>query len=105
VAKEPWLKRHWPAAAHAATHRARGPPACPGLPSGPGRSARAAGFPKGGCGGALVLARPELPMPPPLAPQAVGQATSSSPHRFALGGGGVGRQRRTVVRRPGTAVG
>ena len=42
------------AAAHAATHRSIGPPACPGLPSGPERGEPRACMPSSGCGGTLV---------------------------------------------------
>ena len=51
-----------PAAAHAATHRSRGPPAGLGLPFGPERSALAAWRPKRGCGGALQ-SLPQVALP------------------------------------------
>jgi hypothetical protein len=43
------------AAAHPATQRLGGPPACSGPPSAPDWSALAAWLPMGGCGGALLL--------------------------------------------------
>ena len=47
----------WLGAAHAATHRSRGPPAGSRLPSGPERRALAAWVPKRGRCGALVPAQ------------------------------------------------
>ena len=51
------VKVAWLAAAHAATHRTRGPPAGSRLPSGPERRALAAWVPRRGYCGALVPAQ------------------------------------------------